>query len=227
MRYLFLVLIAIVSVSTLLGCGCEETVKDSPKEELALEESSETQESESSQADDTKQVNLPLTKAEKRITKKPFGIYITPSNSSISPEPSGSGRRPERFSGYHNGIDYEIFDSEINTTVNVYAIRAGKILQKKNVSGYGGVVVQECKLDGQSVTVLYGHLKLSEVKKSVGDSLKKGEEFTVLGDAFSIETDFERKHLHLGIHKGSKINLRGYVGSESQLGDWVDFVDYY
>ena len=38
----------------------------------------------------------PIGQTEERITKKPFGIKISPENSPIS---------PERFSGYHTGID--------------------------------------------------------------------------------------------------------------------------
>lgn len=215
MRYLFLLITIFAFVFS--GCSCNEKIQDSTEKELSSEESFETQEQKSSQVNESKQVDLPLENAEKRIIKKPFGIYITPNNSPIS---------PERFSGYHTGIDYEIFENETNSKVNVYAIRAGKILQKKNVSGYGGVVIQKSELDGQTITILYGHLDLSSIKQKVGDSLKKGEEFAVLGDAFSTETDGERKHLHLGIHKGSEINLKGYVGSESELKDWIDFSNY-
>lgn len=214
-----LTLVIVILAFSALGCG--GTVDRESQEDASLsssEELSGSQESKSSQVDDTKQVNLPLTNAEKRITKKPFGIYITPSNSPIS---------PERFSGYHTGIDYEIFENETNTNVSVYAICGGKILQKKNVSGYGGVVVQEGELEGQSVIVIYGHLKLSSVKKQAGDSLSAGDQLTFLGKAFSSETGGERKHLHLAIHKGAKIDLRGYVQSKSQLEDWIDFAKYY
>src|SRR3989344_6907506 len=40
----------------------------------------------------------PVDEFEERITKKPFGIFITPQNSPI---------KPERFSGYHTGVDVE------------------------------------------------------------------------------------------------------------------------
>ena len=38
-----------------------------------------------------------------RITKKPFGIFITTQNSPV---------QPERFSGYHTGVDVEYKDAE-------------------------------------------------------------------------------------------------------------------
>lgn len=44
-------------------------------------------------------LNIPLTDAAARITKKPFGIFITPQNSPV---------QPERFSGFHTGTDFEI-----------------------------------------------------------------------------------------------------------------------
>jgi hypothetical protein len=48
----------------------------------------------------------------------------------------------------------------------------------------------------------------------------------VLGTGFSTETDGERKHLHLGIHKGTAINILGYVQNSSELNNWVDITKY-
>lgn len=214
-------LTSVIVILAFSALGCGRTVDQESQEETLPSSSGELsnpQDLKSSQVGSINQANLPLANAKERITKKPFGIYITPSNSPIS---------PERFSGYHTGIDYEIFDSEINTEVSVYAICTGRILEKKIVSGYGGVVIQECRLDGQSITVLYGHLDLSKIKQGIDESLKKGEKIAVLGDAFSAETGGERKHLHLGVYKGDRVDLRGYVQSESQLEDWIDFAQYY
>ena len=44
----------------------------------------------------------------------------------------------------------------------------------------------------------------------------------VLGQGYSAETSDERKHLHLGIHKGSGIELKGYVSNKDQLTEWID-----
>ena len=155
----------------------------------------------------------PLDRAAERVTKKPFGIYITPQNSPV---------QPERFQGYHTGTDFEIFPEEISVDVSVKAICDGKILEKRTASGYGGILVQNCILDNQSITVLYGHLKLASIAKKTGDALTKREEIGVLGKAYSVETDGERKHLHLGIHKGSGIDIRGYVQNQSELSGWID-----
>src|SRR4030067_1140465 len=42
----------------------------------------------------------PINRADERVTKKPFGIFITPQNSPI---------QPEKFSGFHTGADFENF----------------------------------------------------------------------------------------------------------------------
>jgi murein DD-endopeptidase MepM/ murein hydrolase activator NlpD len=155
----------------------------------------------------------PLDRAAERVTKKPFGIFITPQNSPV---------QPEKFRGYHTGTDFEIFPEELNTDVVVHAICDGKIALKKTASGYGGVLVESCKLDNNPVTIVYGHLKLASITKKNGDSLSQGEEIGILGKAFSAETSGERKHLHLGIHKGAGVNILGYVQKQSDLSGWID-----
>ena len=159
----------------------------------------------------------PIAGALARITKKPFGIFITPKTSPV---------QPERFQGYHTGSDLETTASEQNIDVSVVSLCEGELLEKKIASGYGGVAVQACALDGQSVTVIYGHLRLSSITAKVGEQLKMGDVLGNLGTGFSSETDGERKHLHLAIHKGGSINILGYVGSRSQLSGWLDPAKY-
>lgn len=159
----------------------------------------------------------PIDGAKARITKKPFGIFISKQNSPVS---------PERFSGYHAGIDLEITPEEQNIDVQVLALCEGKLLAVRNASGYGGVAVQSCILDEQVVTVIYGHIELASMSAKVGDVLKAGDFLANLGDAYSSETDGERKHLHLGIHKGTSINILGYVGLQSELSAWKDPTKY-
>lgn len=161
---------------------------------------------------------LPMERARERVNKKPFGIKISPNNSPVS---------PERFSGYHTGVDYEIFEGEENIDVEIFAICSGKLLKKETAAGYGGLLVQSCELDNQPVTVIYGHIRLSSVQQNVGDHISKQDVLGVLGAGFSQETDGERKHLHLGIHKGTDINIRGYVQILSELNDWIDFEQYF
>ncbi|KKQ38872.1 MAG: hypothetical protein US57_C0028G0007 [Candidatus Moranbacteria bacterium GW2011_GWC2_37_73] len=102
------------------------------------------------------------------------------------------------------------------------ALCDGKLLSARTASGYGGVAAASCELDGQAVTVVYGHIKLSSITFKIGDQMKAGDFLANLGTGFSNETDGERKHLHLGIHKGANINILGYVQNKNQLDDWID-----
>lgn len=156
----------------------------------------------------------PISRANERVTKKPFGIKISPATSPI---------QPERFSGYHTGTDFETFPQEADTTVVINSICDGKVIYRQRVSGYGGVLIQSCEWQGQPITVLYGHLALSSIDLKIGDDLKAKQSIGDLGQGYSYDTDGERKHLHLGIHKNSAINLKGYVQDQSQLGEWIDW----
>lgn len=146
-----------------------------------------------------------------RVIKKPFGIFITPEDSPVS---------PERFRGYHTGADFEALPGEAD--VPVRTVCNGPLVYRQLVSGYGGVAVQRCTLLGQTVTVLYGHLRLSSIAQTVGETLKAGQAFAVPGTGGSTETDGERMHLHLAIHRGSAVELRGYVQKKEDLNAWID-----
>lgn len=159
----------------------------------------------------------PLDRAKERVTKKPFGIYITPATSPV---------QPERFQGHHTGTDFEIFPEELNVAVPVKAICPGKLILKKSASGYGGVAVELCNLDNNPITVIYGHLKLASINAKINDNLQAGDTLGILGADKSVETNGERKHLHLGIHQGSTINIRGYVNSKAGLLEWTDACQY-
>jgi len=52
--------------------------------------------------------------------------------------------------------------------------------------------------------------------------LQANQWFAVLGKGYSAQTDGERKHLHLGIHKGTNVNLLGYVQNSQALSQWFD-----
>jgi len=155
----------------------------------------------------------PLDRSGDRVTKKPFGIYITPATSPI---------QPEKFQGYHTGSDFEIFPEELNIDVSVKAVCSGNLRVKEYANGYGGVAVQDCNLNGQAITVIYGHLKLASITKKAGDNLTVGETLGILGADKSTETSGERKHLHLGFHKGTAIDILGYVSAQADLANWID-----
>ena len=165
------------------------------------------------------EINLtsPIKDALTRITKKPFGIEVSPKNSPVS---------PERFSGYHTGVDFETTKEEANIDIPIYAVCSGELIYKNWVSGGGGTIIQSCTINNQDYTVVYMHIKLSSVKLKVGDKISAGDNIAILGKGYSTETDGERKHLHLAISKGSKINLLGYVKLESELSKWIDAQKY-
>ena len=66
-----------------------------------------------------------------RVTKKPFGIYITSGNSPV---------QPEKFAGYHTGVDFETTAAEAGIDIPVPVFCDGKLLLKKSANGYGGVI---------------------------------------------------------------------------------------
>jgi len=156
------------------------------------------------------QAHYPIDNFSTGITKKPFGIYISPSTSPV---------QPERFSGYHTGVDVEVDDL---SDVWVYAVSDGEVLSVREIDGYGGVIQVLFDIDGTEYTALYGHLDLGSSIISVGDQVYSGDRLAILGDAYSVETDGERKHLHFSLKPGLDYDLRGYVSTEEELSAWVD-----
>ena len=193
------------------------TVSSSPNQNLPFPPINQTNNQNNSSLAPATSLNpdfsAPLTNAKKRVTKKPFGIYVTPTASPV---------KPERFTGYHTGTDFEIFPNERDKDVPVHAVCKGKLLEKITASGYGGVAVQSCTLNNEPITIVYGHLKLPSISAQTGQILTRDETLGTLGTDHSNETGGERKHLHLGFHKGSAINILGYVSSSGQLSNWVD-----
>ena len=157
----------------------------------------------------------PLDPPENRVTKKPFGMYITLENSPV---------QPEKFTGYHTGTDFEIYEDELLPDIPVLATCGGVIKERKRVNGYGGVVIQECMFENQPVRVLYGHVSLDDA--DVGAYIPPGRIIAKLGRDKSEETDGERKHLHLGIVKGMIIDARGYVSAKAEFDTWLDFSEF-
>ena len=147
-----------------------------------------------------------------RITKKSFGTYITPQTSPV---------QPERFFGFHTGVDVEVENPEED--VSVYAIADGTLVMRQFVSGYGGLVVVKHQFsDDATLYGVYGHVSLESVKKNVSEPVFAGEMIAVLGESESDETDGERKHLHFGLVQSNEIDIRGYVAAAEELGKWID-----
>lgn len=189
----------------------ESLVKERSEDVYSSEEFSKTEELERRALRVFKE---PLANATERMTKKPFGLFVTPKNSPV---------QPERFSGYHTGTDFEVTESERGVDIPVFAICTGFIESIRIVEGYGGVVVQSCTIDDEDIYVLYGHISLPETFVTAGSDVVAGEKISTLGKHESVETDGERKHLHLGIIRDDDIDLRGYVQSAEELVQWIDY----
>ena len=157
----------------------------------------------------------PLSLAHGRPTPLHFGLYVTPDpdNNPIDP--------PERFTGYHVGLDFEIFPGEEDEEVPVMAVCSGKVTSSGFADGYGGLVMQECTLNGEPIQVWYGHLSIPGLIAS-GTDVNVGDVIGVLGAARTHDSGGNRKHLHLGMRKGSGGQPLGYVQTEAEIEDFID-----
>lgn len=158
---------------------------------------------------------LPLDHALIRETPLHFGVYVTPDPDQNPIDP------PERFTGFHAAVDYEVSADELDADVSVYAICQGKVLYAGFAEGYGGMVAHRCRIHDEDVVVLYGHLARAALPK-IGSTVYPGTKIAVLAPARSTDSDGNRKHLHLGIHKGRELDVRGYVRQESELSDFLN-----
>lgn len=203
-------------------CDCSDYLADDLKScacidqqcLVVIDQSKSTQTTANEEAEENL-IYEPIAEFKERITKKPFGIYITPSTSPV---------QPEKFSGYHTGVDVEYDD--VGGDIAVRAIADGKVIASQTINGYGGVLIIKHKLDGQDVLALYGHLDINSAVVN-GTEVTAGQKIAILGDGYTDETDGERKHLHFGIINGTTINYKGYVNTESELSGWVDPLNYY
>lgn len=158
----------------------------------------------------------PLENGEQRETLLKYGMYVTPNPEQNPIDP------PERFTGYHTGLDIEIFHEEEDAVIEAKTICGGRIIYADMAEGYGGVVIQECTVNGQAVSVLYGHLKPTSIKVLVDNTYPQGATIGELGKAYTPETGNTRKHLHLGMHKGNHVEFLGYVNDPKELVDFID-----
>lgn len=166
-------------------------------------------------AETVKTVIEPIAGLRTRITKKPFGIYITPETSPV---------QPDRFDGYHTGVDIEYGD--VSGEVPVQAITEGIVVFSNFVPGYGGVIVIRHIIKDIDIFVLYGHIDPSTMLEN-NIVVERGRVIGFLGEGGTEETDGVRKHLHFAFLKNAELDLRGYVPLEEDLLGWYDPLDFY
>lgn len=208
MKKLYVIIIVLSTLFILSGCQLYQpsSVSNTP---------TTTENSVSQSTEQASKLLAPIAEFQQRITKKPFGLYITPQTSPI---------QPERFSGYHTGVDVEYIDA--TTTVPVFAVADGTIKYSGLVNGYGGVEILSFKLNNQDYLALYGHLKPSSLIAN-NTNVRAGEQIAVLGQGYSTETDGEREHLHFAIYLGTDFNFKGYVQNQTELKNWLDPLNFY
>jgi len=152
---------------------------------------------------------LVIDRAQERIKENSFGIL-------------------KENKGYYTGVAFESFEDEREgKEVPVYVFCEGPLVEKRFAIGYGGIAIQECILEGQTVHVLYGHMAIESIELNIGDELTPGTLLGNLGDHESAETDRAPKQLHFAIHKGAKPDIRGYVQKQEDLTEWIDPQTYF
>lgn len=157
----------------------------------------------------------PLDNLHDRPALLTFGLYVTPDPEQNPIDP------PERFSGYHVATDYEIVEGEEETDVPVYAVCSGYVTYSGYAGGYGGLLAQRCFIEGQDVVVLYGHVRIDPLPME-GEYVYAGTQISYLANAGSYESGETRKHLHLGMRKGKRLDLRGYVQTEEEVANYLN-----
>lgn len=157
----------------------------------------------------------PIAEFKSRITKKPFGIFITPETSPV---------QPEKFRGYHTAADVEYDDK--TEEIPIRAIADGTVVMASTASGYGGVLVIRHGINDKDLAVIYGHLDPASLPK-VGDRVSAGQRVGILGEGGTPETDGGRKHLHFGIRTDDTVNIKGYVQNKEELSNWIDPLEFY
>lgn len=160
-------------------------------------------------------IYYPMTRYDQRTTNRWHGKTITAADR----EPLHCGYP---FTGFHAGDDLEVTAAELNQSVPVFAIAQGTVRQVADVDGYGGLIVIEHQLNNQTVTAYYGHVDLSRTRVQVDDTVRGGQHIADLGADCSSQTSDERKHLHFSIRRGTSIDVRGYVNTESELNQWLN-----
>lgn len=162
----------------------------------------------------------PITQFADRITTNDFGQHW-PAGGTTNPDIKVCPKATY-YVGFHTANDLETFANEQNTPVPVYAIAAGTVKEAGPVSGYGGLIVLESTINGSVNTIYYGHIDLGTKTVTAGDSVSAGQKIAELGPACSPTNGNVRKHLHFGMHKGTAVDVKGYVPSQSDLSAWTD-----
>ena len=117
----------------------------------------------------------------------------------------------------HWGVDIK---SDVNK--NLYSTHAGKVSVIKNTvppgkrgeGGLGNFVKVETSVNGQKVTIVYGHL--NQVNVSVGQTLTVGQIMGLTGNTGNASDKDIVPHIHIEVHKpnGDKIDPEPFLTTQ-------------
>lgn len=164
----------------------------------------------------------PIDRFNERITLNAFGNQPSKMELDESQYTDLVCKEGKYYPGYHTAVDLETFPEERNTPVAVVSIADGIVRQVSFINGYGGLIVAEYNIGGNTYTAYYGHVDLNTAKVKSGSKLTAGQKIAELGPHCSGSNGNTRKHLHFGMHKGKAIVVSGYVDARGDLANWTD-----
>jgi len=124
---------------------------------------------------------------------------------------------------YHTG-----FDGSGAANTPVYAAISGTVKLKGYVNGYGGMLIIEGRVGGETVCILEAHMRSSSITVAVGAWVTEGQQIGVLG--YSNENGGWPEHSHYAVHRGPYVTgnacdetwkFHGYT-TGCDLGSWYD-----
>lgn len=162
-------------------------------------------------------VALPIDGYWERQTVKGFGTNVTAEFHAQRRALFPNNGLPNQFTGIHAGVDIEYNQpSDVGIPIPIRAAADGEVVTVTMAAGYGGVIVVRHQAP-ESVTTLYGHLRLADRRVNPGDRVAAGQTLAFLGESFTVDTSGARKHLHFSVHKGPAAELAGHVSSAAAL----------
>lgn len=172
-------------------------------------------------------VTVPVEEYLARQTLKGYGAVVDDAYHERHRDLFPNNGFQNQFTGIHAAVDVEFTSpADLRRDVPVRAVAGGTVIHIGDVAGYGGLVVIR-HAEPESVTSLYGHLRLRGLPVRVGQRVREGQRIGVLGSHFSAETSGARKHLHFGIHKGPALDIAGHEQTrERLLAEWYNPNDW-
>lgn len=173
------------------------------------------------------EVVLPVERYFERQTLKGFDVLVDRAYHERHRDLFPHNGFRNQFTGIHAGADVEFGSAaDGRRDVPVKAVADGEIIYVGDVPGYGGLVIVRHH-GPETVTSLYGHVRLRDAPVRSGQRVAAGQTIALLGKGFSAETSGARKHLHFGIHKGPALDVAGHEQTrERLLAEWYNPNDW-